>query len=356
MRHNLTEQNSVLDRIRKGELPAKSSADKPNVPRQEVPAPDKPGIEKPSDPSVKRSETPVQDPPSNVSLDNPVNKVGELIFSDRAKRDFNKGIIGIHLLDDLETAVKMAKIGDVQITYAREDHSLVNTNHAYGLAVDISAFRVDGKFITYRGNSKLFTTLGNIFVEQLKKLGYKFGESPSRLRAYLWQTYKGGNHYNHIHVSNIQGKEKINTADLGSRKENPKFQQQLELKRQLKTHADVLSFFRKYYNWIRDAEKNFAKFTWKVLDWGDDEEGAYEYYNEQVTKGLKAYNLDSESVYNNASKQDKHNIQMIKYIIERIGNLIQQGHQGKYPMTLYIYDSAEKKWKTKKVWFIWDAM
>lgn len=86
----------------------------------------------------------------------------------------------------------------------RPGSKVKNTNrlsrHHYGVAVDISA--INGN--SYYRNREEFNRLGDQLVDMLKSIGYKFGERNND-KGYLWQTDIGGNHFHHIHASNITG-------------------------------------------------------------------------------------------------------------------------------------------------------
>lgn len=112
------------------------------------------------------------------------------------------------LLDDLETAAKNAGVY-VTITTAVSGHSEKTmsgnrSRHPDGNAVDISiidGINSGGATNEKDGNSD-FREKGNKFTDQLEKLGYSRNTESGNEKAFLWQTNTGGNHFNHIHVSN----------------------------------------------------------------------------------------------------------------------------------------------------------
>ena len=188
MKSKLTEQ-SVIDLIRNGEIkptPVETTPSVDDIEKKKLPKSD----------DVKKKRVPQDD---EIALINPVNRVGKLTYSSRASKDW----INPLLIQDLKKAVIAAKIGDVQITYATSGHG--GGRHSGGWAVDLSM--LNGKGYNKGANTE-FTILGNIFVRELKKLGYKFAEiTNAEERAFLWQTDIGGNHFNHIHVSNTIGRK-----------------------------------------------------------------------------------------------------------------------------------------------------
>ena len=314
MKINLSEQ-SLMDRIRKGEI-------------QPAPAPNPVTTpEKKKDDKVQRDL-----PKDNVPLVNPVNHVGKLTYSFRAKTDY----INPLLIQDLKKAVASAKIGDVQITYAKTGHGK-GDRHGGGWAVDISM--LNGKGYNYGKNTE-FTVLGNIFVQELKKLGYKFGEvKDAEERAYLWQTMKGGNHYNHIHVSNTIGRP----AEKKSEKKLPT---------ELKIHKVVATFKNDLYDMlVLNPDKYFGKFR---SMFGDDEAKAFKYFNAAVN--AKKNELKIDKLYNskNISIDDKQNIYYLNYVIERIGKWIGEEHWRNQTITYTIpwkYPMKSGKWGTRNIVF-----
>lgn len=123
------------------------------------------------------------------------------------------------LLDDIEKAA--SSVGIVAtITTAKSGHSLKTINgnesrHGFGVAVDISI--LNGKSSNGATNglngSKEFRELGNQLKDALVQLGYTWNSESGNPKAVLWQTHTGGNHYNHLHVSNKAG---VSDAELAS--------------------------------------------------------------------------------------------------------------------------------------------
>jgi hypothetical protein len=54
------------------------------------------------------------------------------------------------------------------------------------------------------GNSE-FRRLGNKLKDALVSMGYTWNRESGNDKAVLWQTNTGGNHYNHLHISNRTG-------------------------------------------------------------------------------------------------------------------------------------------------------
>jgi len=146
-------------------------------------------------------------------------------YHERAKKDRDAGITNPNLISDIIKALKIANIS-AEIHYSRDGHDKYTANgnisrHWAGNAVDLSI--IDG--VGNKGgdgsnkglccpNSEKFMSGGDKIVDALKKLGYSFGEG-SNVKGYLWRTDVGGNHWNHVHVSNSNRelKEKIKIED-----------------------------------------------------------------------------------------------------------------------------------------------
>jgi hypothetical protein len=115
------------------------------------------------------------------------------------------------LLDDLQTAASKAGVV-VTITTAKSGHSNLTINgkasrHATNTAVDIAlldGIGAGGASNETNGNSQ-FRELGNRVKNELLNMGYALNAEGGNQKAVLWQTNTGGNHYNHLHVSNKEG-------------------------------------------------------------------------------------------------------------------------------------------------------
>jgi hypothetical protein len=110
--------------------------------------------------------------------------------------------ISTTLLQDIQTAAKNAGL-KVDVTTAVSGHKK-GTRHETGQAVDIAIINgigSDGATSGTNGNAK-FRELGNKLKDTLVSMGYVWNSESGNPKAVLWQTNKGGNHFNHIHVSN----------------------------------------------------------------------------------------------------------------------------------------------------------
>lgn len=116
------------------------------------------------------------------------------------------------LLDDLQKAAQAADL-TVTITTAKSGHkhnvkdSDRMSRHMTQTAVDISIINgvnSGGASNQSDGNPK-FRELGNKLKDALVELGYVWNKESGNNKAVLWQTNAGGNHYNHLHISNNSG-------------------------------------------------------------------------------------------------------------------------------------------------------
>jgi hypothetical protein len=115
------------------------------------------------------------------------------------------------LLDDLNTASKAAGI-TATITTASSGHSAKTvtgnaSRHPQQTAVDISILNGvgSGGASNSANGSAEFRALGNKLKDALVSMGYTLNSESGNNKAVLWQTDKGGNHFNHLHVSNNSG-------------------------------------------------------------------------------------------------------------------------------------------------------
>jgi len=112
------------------------------------------------------------------------------------------------LLDDIEVAAKMVGLKPV-ITTASSGHSEktisgTRSRHSDRTAVDIAIIDGinSGGAKDEKSGSSNFRNKGNKLKDALVSMGYKLNSESGNPKAVLWQTNLGGNHYNHLHVSN----------------------------------------------------------------------------------------------------------------------------------------------------------
>jgi len=138
----------------------------------------------------------------------------------QVSRRANNDTVNQELLDDIKTAARNANV-KVQISWAMSGHSTKTvtgniSRHSTNDAVDISMLQdlddsnetklrgAGGASNSYNGK-KTFRVAGNRLKDALVALGYNWNSERGHKKAVLWQTTTGGNHFNHLHVSNRDG-------------------------------------------------------------------------------------------------------------------------------------------------------
>lgn len=115
------------------------------------------------------------------------------------------------LLDDIQKAASAAGIV-ATITTAKTGHNTLAksghiSRHMNGTGVDVAildGLGSNGASNSNNGNAR-FRSLGNKLKDALVSLGYTWNREMNNDKAVLWQTDTGGNHYNHLHISNKVG-------------------------------------------------------------------------------------------------------------------------------------------------------
>ena len=135
--------------------------------------------------------------------------------------DISTDNINSYLINDLKTVSQQTGI-KIQITSAKSDHGKGTksgnvSRHYTNQAVDIARLNGQGSSGASNGKngSAQFRDNGNKIKDALVKLGYKWNSEDGNPKAVLWQTNAGGNHFNHLHVSNTSG-EGSSPIDSGS--------------------------------------------------------------------------------------------------------------------------------------------
>ena len=141
-----------------------------------------------------------------------LTRLGDIDFSHlKVDSDLKNDEVNDALLQDLQTAGERANVV-LTITTAKSDHDVYTkdgnkSRHGFQTAVDIA--KLDGKGSNGATNStngsKEFREKGNRVKDVLVSMGYKWNTEKGNTKAVLWHTNTGGNHYNHLHVSNKTG-------------------------------------------------------------------------------------------------------------------------------------------------------
>jgi len=116
------------------------------------------------------------------------------------------------LLDDIQTAAKSVGIV-ATITTAKSGHNrLVKSGksvsrHMNGTGVDVAILNGigAGRATNATNGNPLFREMGNKLKDALVSMGYVWNTESGNPKAVLWQTNTGGNHFNHLHISNNTG-------------------------------------------------------------------------------------------------------------------------------------------------------
>ena len=110
------------------------------------------------------------------------------------------------LLDDIEMAARAAGLKPV-ITTASSGHPDEGTGksrHSQQTAVDIAIIDGigSGGAKDAKSGNATFREKGNKLKDALVSMGYVWNTESGNPKSVLWQTTTGGNHFNHLHVSN----------------------------------------------------------------------------------------------------------------------------------------------------------
>jgi hypothetical protein len=141
-----------------------------------------------------------------VKLNN--TSYSDVKYADRTKND----LVSKALLDDIQNAADSVGIV-ATITTAKTGHrnyvkgSKRTSRHMKNIAVDVAILNgisAGGATNSTNGNSE-FRRLGNKLKDALVSMGYTWNRESGNDKAVLWQTNTGGNHYNHLHISNRTG-------------------------------------------------------------------------------------------------------------------------------------------------------
>jgi hypothetical protein len=131
-------------------------------------------------------------------------KIGDQTYSNvKVDNDTRHDEVNDALLADLQSAAEAAGVV-ITITTASTGHSKYTiggklSRHGFGTAVDIALLNGVGY------GSKKFKEYGDRVKDALVSMGYSWNTESGNPKAVLWQTNTGGNHYNHLHVSNKEG-------------------------------------------------------------------------------------------------------------------------------------------------------
>jgi hypothetical protein len=203
------------------------------------------------------------------------------------------------------------------------------SQHTYGNALD------------WHSTPDVMQQLADYLVNNAKKLNVRNVIYNRRIwnSSKGWYSYTGKHpHTDHVHVD-------FKKSDTKSPGPNA-----------MKFHENVDNFANNLFSFITtDAEKYFKKFKWTWTNWGDDEQGARKYFDDQVARVKQIYGINNQS-FKTALPQTQHNIKQLNAVIDFVGSLISNGKQGYKTITYKYKDKKDNQWKDQKVKFIWDYM
>lgn len=142
-----------------------------------------------------------------------------------ADSDLSNDKVHTELLKDLNAAGQKAGVR-LRITTAKSDHdpNVKGTDrtsrHMSQTAVDIAnldginSWNENGTATNSNPGNPKFREKGNKVKDELVKMGYTWNTERGNPKAVLWLTDAGGNHYNHLHVSNDPSKTGWKPSDV----------------------------------------------------------------------------------------------------------------------------------------------
>lgn len=152
-----------------------------------------------------------------------LKRLGDMSYSHlKVDDDIKNDKVNEPLLQDLQRAGELADVV-LTITTAKSDHDPYvkgtkrKSRHMAQTAVDIAKLDGKGSGGATNGSNgrKEFREKGNRVKDALVAMGYTWNTESGNPKAVLWHTNTGGNHYNHLHVSNKTGeKSDIELSDL----------------------------------------------------------------------------------------------------------------------------------------------
>jgi hypothetical protein len=146
-------------------------------------------------------------------LENDLVKLSDTSYPDVKYTDKTRNdLVSKALLDDIQKAADSVGIV-ATITTAKTGHnknvkgSKSTSLHMINVAVDVATLNgigSGGATNSTNGNAE-FRRLGDKLKNALVSMGYTWNREVGHNKAVLWQTNTGGNHYNHLHISNRTG-------------------------------------------------------------------------------------------------------------------------------------------------------
>lgn len=162
------------------------------------------------------------------------------------------------LLDDINAAAKSVGIV-ATITTAKSGHnknvkgSNRTSRHMNGTGVDVAILNgkgAGGASNATNGNAE-FRALGTKLKNALVSMGYTWNVESGNDKAVLWQTNTGGNHYNHLHISNRLGKSSGKPSGDDEDEDDDSKEKEPENKNKEKKPQKPLTGLEGYINFLK---------------------------------------------------------------------------------------------------------
>lgn len=155
--------------------------------------------------SINNLNTPIKYNIDANAIGKYVNIAGAgVVGGSNALKDWKEGLINPNVIQDIAIAAQAAGVV-ATITTAKTGHSTdKDSRHANGTGVDVAiidGIGSGGATNSTNGNAA-FRALGYKLKDALVSMGYVWNSEKGNDKAVLWQTNTGGNHYNHLHISN----------------------------------------------------------------------------------------------------------------------------------------------------------
>lgn len=142
-----------------------------------------------------------------------LTRLGDINYSHlKVDADIKNDKVNDALLQDLQAAGLSADV-ILRITTAKSDHDEDTVDgrtsrHSLQTAVDIAnldginSWNEKGTATSENPGNPAFREKGNKVKDALVSMGYLWNKEYGNPKSVLWLTNTGGNHYNHLHVSN----------------------------------------------------------------------------------------------------------------------------------------------------------
>lgn len=204
------------------------------------------------------------------------------------------------LLDDIEAAANAVGLKPV-ITTASSGHPDEGTSrsrHSKQTAVDIAIIDGigSGGAKDAKSGNPSFREKGNKLKDALVNMGYVWNVESGNPKSVLWQTNTGGNHFNHLHVSNENEDASTTSQTTSTNTELDDFESSILGDKPKENIAGAMSYAKNVginEEEIYRGEKN-SKYTKRISKGG---ENIISYISGEITNSSPSDCEDSVSIY-----------------------------------------------------------